>query len=173
MVNNCGQSSWTPSLPPEVDPARNLAQRLFQIKTNLTECISFNGGATLRPTKADPSVSMLEFHGNSNAAGLLLEHWIDGVIDPAQSLALQYREGQPEPTLILMSSLGPIFTGEGISVQRVACGFMLHGMEERVENDGKKTMQASSALVWPPESVVRDSNGKFNLPEISMFSVLS
>jgi hypothetical protein len=103
----------------------------------------------------------------------LLEHWIDGVIDPAQSLALQYREGQPEPTLILMSSLGPIFTGEGISVQRVACGFMLHGMEERVENDGTKTMQASSALVWPPESVVRDSNGKFNLPEISMFSVLS
>jgi hypothetical protein len=116
---------------------------------------------------------MLEFHGDSEAAGLLLEHCIDRAIDPAQSLALEFREGQPKPTLILMSSLGPIFTGEGISVQGVTCGFMLCGMEERVEDDGTKTLHASSALVWPPESVVRDSNGKFNLPEISMFSVLS
>jgi hypothetical protein len=172
MVNDCGKSSWTPSSPPETDPARSLAQELFRTKTDLTGCISFNGGATLRPTKANPSVSMLEFHGDSKAAGLLLEHCVDGVIDPAQSLALEYREGQPEPTLVLMSGLGPIFTGEGISVQGVTCGFMLHGMVEGVENDGTKTLQASSALVWPPESVVRDLEGKFNLPEISTFSVI-
>jgi hypothetical protein len=146
MVNDCGKSSWTPSSPPETDPARYLAQELFQAKTNLTECISFNGGATLRPTKADPSVSMLEFHGDSEAAGLLLEHCVDGVIDPAQSLALQFREGQPKPTLILVGSLGPVFTGKGISVQGVTCGFTLYGMEERVDND--ETKQCKQAVPW-------------------------
>jgi len=159
MVNDCGKSSWRPSSLREVDPVRSLARDGFGINANLTECISFNGGATLRPTEGNPSAKTLEFGGDSEAAGLYLERGPDGKIDPAQSLAVQYRGGQLEPTPIV--SLMPVLTGEGITLQGAKCGFVLHSLEAISQAEG--TIRGSGIFVWPPESVVRDSTGKCTL----------
>ena len=111
MVNDCGKTSWRPSSLGNVDPVRSLARDLLRINTDLTECISFDGGATMRPTEGNPFSKTLEFGGDSEAAGLFLERGPDGKIDPAQSLAVQYRGGQLEPTPIV--SLMPVLTREG------------------------------------------------------------
>jgi hypothetical protein len=125
--------------------------------TNLTECISLDGGGTLQAGTSGSKI--LEFHGHSEAAGLLLERGPDEKIDPLQSFAVQYRESQIKP--ILMNSLMPVFTGEGTSATGEKYGFMLYGFADSCRGGG--AIQGSGVFVWPRESVVRDSAGKCTL----------
>jgi hypothetical protein len=139
------------------DPATTLLCDLLCMDTNLTECISFDGGGTLQSGTSGSKI--LEFHGHSEAAGLLLERGLDGKIDPLQSLAVQYREASLKP--ILVNSLMPVSTGEGALATGEKCGFVLYGFGDSCRGGG--TIQGSGVFVWPPESVVQDSAGKCTL----------
>ena len=157
MVNVCGQSSWTPSLIHREDPATTLLSDLLRMGTKFTECISFDGGGTLQAGTSGSKI--LEFHGRSEAAGLLLERGPDEKIDPTRSLAVHNREASLKP--ILMNSLMPVLTGEGASETGEKCGFVLYGFGDSCQGEG--SIQGSGVYVWPPESVVRDSAGKSTL----------
>jgi hypothetical protein len=165
MVNDCGRVPSTLSLVPPEDVDHTALRDLLNWGAEYTKCISFDGGATLRPTEGSSECTILEFHGASEAAGVFLALTSDGKVNPLRSLAVRYRAGVPDPTYL--SKVTPVSYGEGTSVGGEKCSFLLYGLEERIETEGTITIHATSAYVWPPESVVRDLTGKFTLTDIS------
>jgi hypothetical protein len=165
MVNECGRVPSTLSLVPGEDLDHTALRDLLTWGAEYTKCISFDGGATLRPTEGSSECTILESHAASEAAGVFLGRTSDGKIDPLRSLAVRYRAAVPDPTYL--SNVTPVSYGEGTSVGGEKCSFVLYGLDERIEADGTETIHATSAYVWPPESVVRDLTGNFTLSDIS------
>jgi hypothetical protein len=103
-----------------------------------------------------------EPHGDSEGAGLFLGREEDGNNDPAVSLAVLFRDTKSKPTR--MKTVMPVLTGEGTSAQGKQCSFILYGLENGARAGG--TAHATSVYMWPPESVVRDTNGRSILPDV-------
>jgi hypothetical protein len=111
----------------------------------LTQCSSFQDGATVHITDGACPTRTLELCGKETAAGLLLALAEDGIIIP-DLLAVTYRKGG-EPKAEGLDCLMPWEMKSGTLMDGTKIRYLLTGLKASNANGIEKT--ASGAFVWP------------------------
>jgi hypothetical protein len=146
MVNQARFSSlaqsWDRSNASEPSVISTFISRYDNVE--LTQCSSFQDGATVHITDGACPTRTLELCGKETAAGLLLALTEDGIIIP-DLLAVTYRE-EGEPKAEGLDCLMPWEMKSGTLMDGTKIRYLLTGLKASNANGIEKT--ASGAFVW-------------------------